>query len=194
VSTTGDKAKRETVSIGGQEVDGFQMPDGSYRMSQAGAAGAISESPVYALRFLASKDSKSLLGEGYTDYTPESIEVEKTSGGRGQTRINALPLEVVSAYWLYRAVKGNKRAMLLTWALLTESLERRFDAAFGVERSESERNALLTQRLQQTQSQLDLLGEAYAEPDLLREENEQLRQQLRANGIEPWQRIEGGET
>ena len=162
--TTSDKAKRATVAIGLLSVDGFQMPDGSYRMSQAGAATTINESPVYALCFLASRDSKALLGEAFTDYTPEQIEVETSPGDRGQTRINALPLEVVAAYWLYRSFKGNKVAFTLTWALLQESLERRFDAAFGVERSDGDRNALLTQRLQQTEADLVALGEAYAEP------------------------------
>ena len=184
--TTGDKAKRTTVAIGSLPVDGFQMPDGSYRMSQAGAAMAINESPVYALRFLASRDSKALLGEAFTDYTPEQIEVESAEGDRGQTRINALPLDVVAAYWLYRSFKGNKTAFTLTWALLQESLERRFDAAFGVERSEGDRNALLAQRLQQTEADLSVLGEAYAEPDALREQVARLEQQLRDAGLEPW--------
>jgi hypothetical protein len=93
--TANDKAQRATVQIGPLSVDGFQMPDGSYRMSQAGAATAINDSPVYALRFLTSRDSKALLGEAFTDYTPEPIEVESSQGERGQTRINALPLEVV---------------------------------------------------------------------------------------------------
>ena len=65
-----------------------------------------------------------------------------------------------------------------------ESLERRFDAAFGVERSESDRNALLTQRLQ---ADLSALGETYAEPDELREQVARLEQQLRDAGLEPWQ-------
>ncbi len=184
MSATHDKAKRATVQIGPLSVDGFQMPDGSYRMSQAGAAKAISESPVYALRFLASKDSKALLGKAYTDYTPEPIEVESSQGDRGQTRINALPLEVVSAYWLYRAFKGNKAAFTLTWALIQETLERRFDTAFGVERSESDRDALLTQRLQ---ADLSRAIEALAEPDLRTEREARLEQQLRDAGLEPWQ-------
>ncbi|MEA5449644.1 hypothetical protein VB780_13750 [Leptolyngbya sp. CCNP1308] len=183
MNTTGDKAKRATVAIGPLSVDGFQVTDGSYRMSQAGAAKAINESPVYASRFLTSRDSKASLGQAFTDYTPEQIEVEPSPGDRGQTRINALPLEVVSAYWLYRTFKGNKAAFNLTWALLQESLERRFDAAFAVEHSESDRNALLTQRLQ---ADLSVLGEAYAEPDELREVA-QLEQQLHDAGLEPWQ-------
>ncbi|MEG4577414.1 hypothetical protein QUA56_32815 [Microcoleus sp. N3A4] len=64
-------------------------------------------------------------------------------GQRGQTRINALPLDVVTAYWLTRAYKGNRKAFLLSWTLLTESLERRFDEAFGVTRTPQERNELL---------------------------------------------------
>lgn len=179
-----DKATRATVEIGPLSVDGFQMPDGTYRMSQAQAAELIKEAPVYALRFLASRDSKGLLGEGYTDYTPERIEVEPTPGKRGQTRINALPLAVVSAYWLYRAFKGNKSAFALTWALMQESLERRFDAAFGVERSESERDALLTQRLQ---ADLAAAVDALAEPDIRTEREARLEQQLRENGLEPWE-------
>jgi hypothetical protein len=186
-----DKATRQPINIGAIAVEGFMMPDGSYRMSQAGAATAINESPVYALRFLTSRDSKALLGEAYTDYTPEQIEVETSQGDRGQTRINALPLEVVSAYWLYRAFKGNKAAFTLTWALLQESLERRFDAAFGVSRSEADYNQRLSDRLQQLETSLEQLGAAYAEPDTLREHVERLEEQLRQNGIEPW-KIEGG--
>jgi len=185
--TTGDKAKRATVAIGSLSVDGFQLSDGSYRMSQSGAAMAINEPPVYASRFLTSRDSKASLGKAFTDYTPKQIEVEPSPGDRGQTRINALPLEVVSAYWLYRTFKGNKAAFTLTWALLQESLERRFDAAFGMERSESDRNALLAQRLQQTEADLAAMGEACAEFDALREQRARLEQQLHDAGLEPWQ-------
>ena len=45
------KATRATVAIGGLTVDAFMLPDGSYRMSQSGAAAAIADAPVYALRF-----------------------------------------------------------------------------------------------------------------------------------------------
>ena len=128
--TTGDKAKRATVAIGPSSVKGFQMPDGSYRMSQSGAATTINESPVYALRFLASRDSKALLGETFTDYTPEQIEVEPS------------PCDL---------------------------------------------NALLAQRLRQTEADLAVLGEACAEFGALREQMARLEQQLHDAGLEPWQ-------
>lgn len=165
------------------------LPDGSYRMSQAQAAETIDEPPVYALRFLRSNDSKALLGEAYTDYTPDSVEVEPEPGKRGQTRINALPLDVITAYWLTRAYKGNRKAFLLSWTLLTESLERRFDEAFGVTRTEAERNELLSQRVQELEQDI---REAFWIEDEARIERDYYERLLRENGIDPW-RIPGGE-
>ena len=181
MSTTGDKAKRSTVAIGSLSIAGFQMPDGSYRMSQTQAAECIGKPEINARRFLDSRGIKALRGEGYT---PDTIEVDSPEQERGQTRFNALPLDVVSAYWLWEASKGNQQAIALCYALMAETLERRFDNAFGVERSESDREALLAQRLQ---ADLSALGEAYAEPDELREQVARLEQQLRDAGLEPWQ-------
>ena len=185
--TTGDKAKRATVAIGLLSVDGFQMPDGSYRMSITGIAEAIGTSQQNATNFLRSNALKALQASGYTPQTSEQIEVESEGQARGQTRITAVPLDITFAFWLYQCSRGNRQAYSLVAALGLETLERRFDAAFDVKRSESDRDALLVQRLQQTEADLSALGEAYAEPDLLREENDRLRQQLRDAGLEPWQ-------
>jgi len=185
--TTGDKAKRATVAIGPLSVDGFQMPDGGYRMSLNSASEAVGLLRRNAFEFLRSKAAKRLLGEGFTGSIFE-IEVESAPEQKvGQTRISAIPLSVVSKYWIWQSYRGNKQAFALVDALLEESLERRFDVAFGVERSESDREALLAQRLQQTEADLSALGEAYAEPDELREQVARLEQQLRDAGLEPWQ-------
>jgi hypothetical protein len=181
--TNSDKAKRATVAIGSSEVDAFQMPDGSYCMSQAQVAECIG-TPQNASNFLRSKAFKALRGGESTDQSFETIEVESSQQATGGTRINAVPLDVVWAFWLYQCSRGNKQAYNLLAALGLESLERRFDAAFGVERRESDRNALLTQRLQ---ADLSALGEAYAEPEELREQVARLEQQLRDAGLEPWQ-------
>lgn len=42
--TETEKAKRESVAIGSLSVEGFQMPDGSYRMSLSSAAAAALDS------------------------------------------------------------------------------------------------------------------------------------------------------
>jgi hypothetical protein len=92
---------------------------------------------------LQSKALKTLLGEGYTPATSEIIEPD-AGQVRGGSRIRALPLEIVGAYWLWQAARGNKTALSLVVALLTKTLEPRFDNAFGVTRTETERNELLS--------------------------------------------------
>ncbi|MEM7064617.1 MAG: hypothetical protein AAF572_15825 [Cyanobacteria bacterium P01_B01_bin.77] len=178
------KATRASIEIGNLTVDGFMLPDGSYRMSQTQAAEVIGKPEINARRFLGSKGSKALLGKYYT---PDTIEAEGAQGRRGSTRFNALPLEVVATYWVYECSKGNKQALPLVIALTTESLDRRFDSAFGVQCSEEDYNQALTQRIRQLETSLESMSDAYAEPDILREENERLKQQLRDAGIEPWQ-------
>lgn len=49
--TESTRAIRALLQIGSLTVDGFMLPDGSYRMSQTQAAETIDEPPVYALRF-----------------------------------------------------------------------------------------------------------------------------------------------
>ena len=78
--TTNDKAKRDTVQIGPLSVDGFQMPNGNYQMSQTQAAERMGKSPRTAGRFLESKGIKALRGKGYT---PNTIEVESSEQTRG---------------------------------------------------------------------------------------------------------------
>lgn len=184
--TSSDKAKRAQVPIGPLEVEGFQMPDGSYRMSLSNAAEAVGLNARNAFDFLKSKAAKSLLGEGYT-VSVADVEVEPEPGRRGQTRIRALGIEEVGAYWLWQTYRGSKPALALCTALIVEGLERRFDNAFGVQRSEYEYNSALAERLQCLESDLQRLGDAYAETDLRSERETRLEQQLRDNGIEPWQ-------
>ena len=63
-------------------------------------------------------------------------------------------------------------------AMTTETLTRRFDAAFRIQRSESDYNQLLQDQNAALQATLEELADAYATLDLLHEENERLRQQL----------------
>jgi hypothetical protein len=179
------KAVRAPVQIATHTIEGFMLPDGLYQTSQTQTAECVGLDERNAREFLKSKALKSLLGEAYT---PAIFEIESEVGQlRGGSRIRALPLEVVSAYWLWQAFRGNKQALSLCMALLTESLERRFDAAFGVSRSEQERNNLATIRMQQLEQDLSRLGEAYALDDQIRQERDHFEKLLRDNGIDPWQ-------
>ncbi|PSB40012.1 hypothetical protein C7B69_00535 [filamentous cyanobacterium Phorm 46] len=175
------RAVRALVQIGSLTVDGFMLPDGSYRMSQTQAAECVGKPEINARRFLDSRAIKALLGQGYT---PDSIEIEPSFERlRGQSRFNALPLEVVTAYWLSQAGEGNKQALSLVWALLTETLERRFDTAFNITRTEQERDELLSQRVQQLERDI---REAFWVDDRARIERDHYERLLRENGIDPW--------
>ena len=92
-------------------------------------------------------------------------------------------MEVVTAYWLTQAGEGNKQALSLVWALLTETLERRFDEAFGVARTEQERNEILSQRVLELEQDI---REVFWVDDEVRIEL------LQEYGIDPWT-IPGGE-
>lgn len=181
------KATRATVTIGNLTIEGFMLPDGHYQMSQTQTAEAIGKPEINARRFLDSASIKALLGEAYT---PDTIEVDSSDQARGQTRINAIPIEVVTAYWFTQASRGDKQALTLVWSLLTESLERRFDDAFGVSRTEQERDDRLTARVQQLERELDAIGDALEldnaqslELNSYRDDNQRLRTLLEENGI-----------
>ncbi len=180
------KATRAKIAIGDIEIDGFMLPDGSYRMSQSQAAECVNLTPQNASDFLRSKAIKSLLGADYTDRKIEKIEIESTEQARGQSRINALPLEVVGVYWLWQSHRGNKKALALCTALIEESLQRRFDNAFGVSRSEDEYNRQLTEKVRSLESSLKELGEAYAMEDDIRQERDRFERLLRENNIDPY--------
>jgi hypothetical protein len=182
------KATRATVAIGALTVDAFMLPDGSYRMSQIQASEAVGLSGRNVFDFLRSNALKTLLGEGYTDsvFESEQIEIESEGDKRGQSRFNSLPLEIVGAYWLWQSYRGNKKALSLCMALIIESLERRFDDAFGVVITEQERNRRLSQRNSQLERDLVNLGEGFALDADKDREIAYLTSLLKDNGIEPY--------
>jgi hypothetical protein len=192
------KATRATVAIGALIVDAFMLPDGSYRMSLSQAAECIGKPARGTFDFLQSKALKRLLGEvqGTFDflpdestdtYNPENLTVDIGEGGaQGRTRVRGLPLELVALYWAWESFRGNRSALLLTVSLTTESLERRFDNAFGVIRTEQERNDRLSQQNQQLESDLANLGEGFAIDDDIRRERDYFESLLKQNGIDPY--------
>lgn len=197
------KATRASVRIGALEVDGFMLPDGSYRMSLSQAAECVEKTAQGISNFLKSKTLKRLLAEagGISNflhsatvealsddtYTPDQFLVDiGDEGSQGQTRIRGVRIEIVSLYWHWESFRGNKRAFILVTGLLTETLERRFDVAFGVTRTETEWNERLIQRNQQLERALAELGEAFTIEDDIRRERDYFERLLLQHGIDPW--------
>ena len=176
------KATRTTVAIGRFTVDAFMLPDGCYRMSQTQAADLVGLSERNAREFLDSKTFERLAGEGYT---PAIFDIDSEQS-RGQSRFRGLPLEVVVIYWVYQCYRGNKQAFSLLIALATESLERRFDNAFGVVRTEQERNDTTTTKIKALEKDLANLGEGFTIDADKDREIAYLTSLLKDNGIEPY--------
>jgi len=191
------KATRATVAIGDLIVDAFQLPDCSYRMSLSQAAECVGKPARGTFDFLQSKALKRLLGEvqgtfdflpdeSTDNYQPENLTVDIGEGGsQGQTRIRGLPLELVALYWAWESFRGNRSALLLTVSLTTESLERRFDDAFGVIRTEQERNERLLQQNKQLERDLAQISDGLAFDDENHRELNEIKSWLRDNGIDP---------
>ena len=91
-------------------------------------------------------------------------------------------------------MQGNKQAFALATALTLESLERRFDNAFGVVRTEQERNDATTARIKSLENDLAKLGEGFAIDDDVRRERDYFESLLKDNGINPYGLPSGDRT
>ncbi|NJN61499.1 MAG: hypothetical protein HC795_08210 [Coleofasciculaceae cyanobacterium RL_1_1] len=149
------KAKRETIALGDLSLDVFQLPDGSYVMSQTQVAAAIGKGRQNLSDFLGSKWLKALPGADRSCQTFERIEIE----GRGRD-INAVPLEIAFLYWVFQVSQKNREAIAVVVPLGSETLARRADSAFGITRSEAEYEAA-------TSEMMKLLGRVARERDIL---------------------------
>ena len=69
-------ATRAQIQIGSTAVDGFMLPDGSYRMSLSQVAESVDLTARNAFDFLKTKALKRLLGEDYTVtiYAPRFLQ------------------------------------------------------------------------------------------------------------------------
>lgn len=186
------KAKRATIAIGTMEIDVFQLPDGSYRMSQTQVAETVGKKELSFRQFFQSKWLKALPGIDPDSVNFTKIEREDEAGAA----ISGVPLLFASAYWLKEAIAKNKQAQILAWACMAETLTRRADAAFGVTRSDDKyqaKTAELMTVLDHVARERDVLLEnydidddarqladaAWSEVTRLEAENERLREQLR---------------
>ncbi len=122
----------------GIEIRAFQLPDNSYLISLIDALTAIGLRKEWLTRLPkhAPKQWKALQDMGYTGCR-QDIKIDEP--GKGSKRAKALTLLDVYLLWLYHTTQGNPLAIALVGALAVETLERRIDAAFGVQRNEEER-------------------------------------------------------
>lgn len=133
-------AERATIYLGNIPLEVFMLPDGQYVLSQTQVAEAVGKTKVSFGDFLASKSPEALPYKGFRG--------KKTSIKGNNAQINIIPVDLAVAYWTKEAIVGNVTAARLLGACAAESIERRADSAFGVQRAEEERQELLRIRLE----------------------------------------------
>lgn len=126
------KAKREPIPLGSMTLYVFQLPDGSYKLSQTQCADVIEKTEVSFRDFLGSKSPEVLPYKGF--------EAEKFPYEGGNSRIALIPIALAVAYWTKEAGIGNSIAAKLLGACAIETIERRADKVFGVSRTEEQYN------------------------------------------------------
>lgn len=137
------KATRATFKLGDITLDGYQMPDGCYKLSVTQAAKACNLDHQRLAQIWAKKSLKALLPEGLkVPQTYVKAHVETLDGIRQASLID---LKYVPLLWMECNTPEGKA---LAYACIVESLERRLDAAFAVERTEEERNTAFTSRVE----------------------------------------------
>jgi len=136
-------AEKAIIYLGSIPIDVYQMPDSSYKLYSESITSAIQRPNNDLLRFLQGKSPQSLPYKNRNLLQEPMIEVEGYGG-----YIKPIPVELATAYWLYRAIKGNLTAQAIVQASLTESIERRADLAFNLKRTEEEYNQKFSDRLE----------------------------------------------
>jgi len=121
---------RNVISMGDIPLDVFQLPDASYKLSQTQLAEAVDKKRQSVSDFLGSKSPEAL---PFKEFTCQKGKVEGE-----KTTVNLVPVEIASAYWVKEALAGNAKAIRILGACVAESIERRADKAFAIERKEED--------------------------------------------------------
>lgn len=129
----GYKAKEAEIILGTVLIKVFQLPNGEYRLSQSEVANAIGKRPRSIYEFVEGKSSEALPHKGF-DFT-NSLAVEVSN-----KPITPITIGLATAYWRYWDKRNNRQATAIIDGCITEAIERRADAAFGVYRTEEEYN------------------------------------------------------
>lgn len=139
-STT--KAVKASIDLGDLNLNVFKLEDGSYRLSQTQVAETVEKDEATFRRWLKLEKVKAMRCGGFNpDILKATVE-----GSKGKA--NLVTIDLAVGYWTKEAVNGNTKSALLLGACATESIERRADKQFGIERSEQERNERLKSRMQ----------------------------------------------
>ena len=128
------KAIVSQIDLGFAKFEGLMLPDGSYAIGVSQIAELMQSAKDHS-----SRDIKALLGKGF--------QFAKIASELNPKAVNIVDL--ITFRKIIRALdkQGNPVASALVDAFIEESIDRRYDTAFGKKVTESERNQILAQRM-----------------------------------------------
>jgi len=127
---------KTTIYLGEIPLIVYQTDDGNYYLDIESVTGAIDEENRDIKRFTTGKSELASAFKGINlNRLPKfDIKGEKTNF------IRSIPVRLATSYWHYRSKNGNNKADAIVQACIIESVERRADLAFKVQRTESDYN------------------------------------------------------
>jgi hypothetical protein len=153
------KAVMAEIKVAGTNLVCLQMPNGSYRLDlqQISLYAGFNPGWLSSIR----RRQPTMMVTLTTKYG-FSDEVKKISYWNGKTNVTALtiPLDDAVAIFRYGADIDKPESKALYDACLAETLERRADKAFGIDRSEEERDQRLEARRRQQIRQWRRMGKS----------------------------------
>ena len=132
------KAERTTVDVGEIQINAYMLPDGTYRLAGRNVTDAVEKHDSSLRETMGVRSLKAL--------PHADLSLSEVRANTGETFV-PVAIEDAVAYWAIMASKGNVKALAIVVALATESLERRADRAFGIQRTEQERDERMKLRV-----------------------------------------------
>ena len=133
------KAKRATVDIGGIAINVYQLPDGSYRLAGRNVTDAIG---------MYNSSLKEIMGvKTLKDLPHADLSLKEVKSETGESFV-PVAIEDALAYWGEMGFeKRNPLAKAIVLACAAETIERRADRAFNIQRAEADYDAALKVRV-----------------------------------------------
>lgn len=138
------KAVKATIYLGTIPLDVYQTDDGKYHLHIESVTGAIDEENRDIERFIKGKSELASLFKGTNLNRFPMFWVEGKEG-----IIRSIPVRLAILYWHYRSKNRNKKADAIVQACMIESIERRADSAFKVQRTESDYNQIFSENYEE---------------------------------------------
>jgi hypothetical protein len=154
------KAERVVIQHGSEQLEVFRIEDkyqaeyGEYRLSQSQVLERINEKPNWFSELASKKKNilNSLLERGFRG-SRLSVSIQNEAKAR---KAQTVSIEDAGHIWGHFALQGNQKALSMLIASNTESIERRADKAFGIFRTEQERNERFQAREEGKKVRLDM--------------------------------------